>query len=197
MKKFLARLALLLIVGLLGFGIYCLVVGIQGPEDTIEGNLYTQKKYHFKLNIPGGWLAEKPKDRGMGRLYIKKYGAEPPSMTNPGAYLPLVAVNYVEIDSSSKNPIKRQMEAILSDVKSEPELYRALNVLTEQTGTAQNFDAVGTLVYSFRGALGRAQRTEVRYYLKRNLLIWFALADIDKVFNNTVLNQLASSLRFD
>lgn len=196
MKKIIAQFILLFFTVLAGFGIYFIVLGIRGSEDKIEGSVYIQKKYGFQLTIPSGWYPELPKDKGIGRLYVKKYGSAPPSLSNPGAYLPLVAVNYLETDAGAKNPIRRQMDLILSDIKSEPQLYQGFNLITEQVSSGRNFDSVGTLAYSFRGVLGRFQRTEIRYYLRRNFLIWFMLADIERVFNNKILDQLASGLRF-
>ena len=90
MNKWIARLILLALAALVAFGIYYAVIMLRGPEDTLDGNAYTQKRLGFKLIVPTGWYPEKIK--GTSQLYIKRYGAEPPSMSNPAAYLPLVSI---------------------------------------------------------------------------------------------------------
>ncbi|MBI3313986.1 MAG: hypothetical protein HYZ83_07105 [Candidatus Omnitrophica bacterium] len=196
MNKWIARLILLALTALVTFGIYYAVVMLRGPEDTLDGNVYTQKKLGFRLVVPTGWYPEKMKGTGAGQLYIKRYGAEPPSMSNPAAYLPLVSMDYTKISSESKTPIKRQMEGIIKEIKGQPDLYQGVNVLTQQINSHKNYDSTGTLIYTFRGALGRTQQTEIHYYLKNNILIWFTLADIEKRFNNSILNQLVAGLSF-
>jgi len=195
-RKYVARLILLLLfIGMCGC-IAGVIKLMQGPEVVIEEGWFIQRKHEFKFKIPSGWIITKAPDENAAQYLLRPYGFT--KTINAADYLPTIALQYGESQAQGKAGILYALNTDYSSIKSDSGYYRNLKLDDKKVRTHPRFSAVGLLSYGYTGIYeNQRQITEIRYYVKGDLLITFMLADFEGRFNNRVLNELEETLYFE